>query len=196
MIAKKSGFLVFLREVFSNFTNMGAVLPSSTFLAKALVQQIPSPQQGGIVELGAGTGVVTKALLKQGVPPQNIVVVERTPSLCQHLKERFPELCIIQGDACELTHLLAPYQHAVQAIISSLPLRSFSKSMRRQIGEQIDDMLQPGGRCIQFTYSWFKHHPHFPANLRLTHSKYVWFNLPPARVDVFCQDKSANHHQH
>lgn len=175
---------LFLREIMLNPGAMGAACPSSHRLAKSVAAQVPIAS-GPIVELGAGTGVITAALLAREVLPKEFLIIERAPALVQHLKNRFPTLNIIQGDARELEHLLPSAQLPVNTIVSSLPLRTLPQTVVKTIGKQVENVLKTDGLFIQFTYSFYtKPMPPSPR-LQWIYSKYIWWNLPPARIDVF-----------
>lgn len=190
MRSRKSDVLVFVKEVLRDFKGMGAVLPSSRFVARSIVQEVPTNDNGIILELGAGTGVISAALLQHGFAPQDIVLVETSFALSEHLKQRFPSVMVVNGDACHLDKLLADNPRTVRAIISSLPLRTLSKEVRRTIGEQVSNILAKGGVYIQFTYSCFTGKTCFPDTLHHLYTKRVWRNLLPSRVDVFCHRNS------
>ena len=137
-------------------------------------------------ELGGGTGSVTAALLKRGVPPWKLVVVERSPTLAHHLRQRFPQLRIIQGDAAQLTHLLDDDRsRGVGSIVSSLPLRSLHPATTRAIAEQFERLLPPGNLLVQYTYDLRGVPPRLLPHFQRRSSRIVWGNLPPARVEVF-----------
>lgn len=184
--AKKvdSGLALFLREIATHPFAMGAACPSSKRLARGIAAQAPL-NDGLIVELGGGTGVVTAALLEHGIANNKLIVVERAAALAQHLRERFPQLKIIQGDARELTRLLGTDQQFISAVVSGLPLRSLPTATVQAIGAELDNILTTGALYIQFTYSL--HRTPLPPSPHLcwVHSEYIWWNLPPARVDVF-----------
>jgi len=55
--------LRFLRALIARPKNIGAIFPSSPALAKAIARQIDPRMPGPVLELGPGTGVVTKAIL-------------------------------------------------------------------------------------------------------------------------------------
>lgn len=183
-----SGLLLFLRELFANPAKMGAAWPSSNVLARIIAAQIAVEKTQVIVELGSGTGVITAGLLKHGIPAEKLVLIERSLALSEHLRKRFPQLKVINGDARELSNLLNSTYRPVHVIVSSLPLRSLTDSVVQTIGQQIEQVLEPQGLYIQFTYSLL-HKPE-PPSPRLHHkrSHYVWWNLPPARVEVFGYD--------
>ncbi|MBI4025105.1 MAG: methyltransferase domain-containing protein [Verrucomicrobia bacterium] len=184
-----SSWGAFFKAWIASPREVGAACPSSPGLARRMAAFAPVTASGLIVELGAGTGVVTRALLQSGVSPQRIVPVERSPEMAAVLKHRFPHLTVIQGDACQLAELLKPRLHegsvAVDAVVSSLPLRSLPGSVVEAIMEQLRMLLGADGKYIQFTYDL---RPNTPCPLKgfaRIASKIAWWNIPPARVDLF-----------
>lgn len=79
--------LVFLKTLVLNPKATGAILPSSRILAKAMVEDIRISIDGCVVELGAGTGVMTKAMLQKGIHPSRIIAIEYSPALVAQLRE-------------------------------------------------------------------------------------------------------------
>lgn len=178
---------VFARALLRNPRAVGACCPSSARLAHAVAAAVDPSAEGLVVELGGGTGAITAALLERGVPPERLVVLERDPSLARHLKQRFGALRVIFGDASELASLLAGLDGAapVATIVSSLPMISLSKDEGRVIGAQICAVLDHGAALVQYTYQMGLPHDRLPRCLELVYSDRVWFNLPPARVEVY-----------
>ena len=164
-------------------TRIGAVVPSSRHLARAMAREVRGVGPGTIVELGAGTGSVTRALIEAGIPKERLVVVERDPELHRLLQERFPELTILKGDARELRKLLAPQGvREAAAVVSSLPLISMPKLTRTRILAECFALLGDGRPLIQFTYGLLS--PIDRERLGVTGrvAARVWKNLPPASV--------------
>jgi phosphatidylethanolamine/phosphatidyl-N-methylethanolamine N-methyltransferase len=139
-----------------NPMKIGTVAPSSPELASAMARQIPRGGQGYVVELGGGTGPVTRAILEAGVPPDRLIVIERDPILHKHLTERYPQVRVLLGDAMHLQQLLRREGIApVRAVVSSLPLLVMKKAIQHRIGAQIFAVLEPDAPLIQFTYGLF-----------------------------------------
>jgi phosphatidylethanolamine/phosphatidyl-N-methylethanolamine N-methyltransferase len=162
---------------------IGAVAPSSRFLARAMATQVDLRRSGPVIELGGGTGSVTKALLDAGLPVDRLIVVERDVRLYKMLRRRFPQLRVVLGDARQLVELLRPLGiDAVSAVVSSLPLIAMSKAMRRQIIDQSFTLLGEAGRFIQYTYSLSSPLAGREFGLRGRVSSLFWLNLPPASV--------------
>ncbi|MCW5588347.1 MAG: methyltransferase domain-containing protein [Legionellales bacterium] len=181
----RSGLSSFTKEMLTNYKQIGAVVPSSKSLARAMAAEIPLNTAGLIIELGPGTGVVTQAILESGIPPQKLIIIERSPKFVQILKKRFPQLTILHGDAVTLSELLKPFNQPVDCVISSLPLRSLPQVIVAQISEELEKILHPHSTFVQYTYS-FKNDPgHQVRELRKVKSQRIWLNIPPARIDTF-----------
>ena len=168
---------------------IGAFLPSSRALAEAMAAQLDIPKTGAVVELGAGTGVVTQALLHAGVKADRLVVLERDQNMHHIMKANFPDLNVLHADAMHLVVVLKEAGvRGVSAVVSSLPLLSMPKLVRQAIEEQMIAAIGDKGIIVQFTYG-----PKSPINrhvLRRHHVqgkrvKSVLTNVPPAHVWVY-----------
>jgi phospholipid N-methyltransferase len=160
---------------------VGAIWPSSARLARRVASLVPCHGDGLVVELGGGTGVVTQALLQRGIAPGRIWVVESSPSFVRHLRARFPELAVVQGDAAELGRLLPPGRR-IDAIVSSLPLRSLPAGEATAIVAWWGALVGTGGIVVQFTYDLRGGQPLCLPGFVPFSDDLVWANLPPARV--------------
>lgn len=177
---------LFTREILANPRAMGAACPSAPALASRMAAQVPLEREGLVIELGGGTGAVTAALLKRGIPPWKLIVVERSPTLAHHLRQRFPQLRIIQGDAAQLGYLLsADLERGVNSIVSSLPLRSLHPTVTSAISRQFETLLDAEGLLVQYTYDLRGTRQRSLPGFRKLSSRIVWGNLPPARIEVF-----------
>jgi phosphatidylethanolamine/phosphatidyl-N-methylethanolamine N-methyltransferase len=182
--------LRFLRQWLRHPGRTGSVTPSGAALAGALAAEVPATARGGgtgwVVELGPGTGCVTRALLAAGVRPERLVVVEYNEAFCGLLRTRFPEIHVVNGDACVLGQLLEDAGAApIAAIVSSLPLLSLGTEVRHAILSQIGRVLGEDGVLVQYTYGLKPPVPlPLAAELGLagTRTRRVFANLPPAAV--------------
>lgn len=158
----------------------GAFTPSSRYLASAMV--CAAGEVNHVVELGAGTGPVTKAL-RSRLPNASLVVVEIQPRLAQRLRTDFGGLDVRQSSAHEvLDDLVFP---APAAVVSSLPFRSLPQALRELTVASIERFLRrvPGSKLVQFTYlprAPFEASPDFQWH----RADWVWRNAPPAGVWV------------
>lgn len=169
----------------------GALLPSSRSLAKAMVAQLDISVPGVVVELGAGTGVMTNALIQQGIPPERLIVIERDPHLHAVLSAQFPGLTILCEDAMNLDSVLAKHGASeVCGIISSLPFITLPKPVGKVIQEKMAKVIGKAGVIVQFTYgmqSPIAKRQVQNLGLSSKRSKIVVANVPPAHVWVYRQ---------
>lgn len=190
LVRKSSQFLdsplvLFTREILNNPRSVGAACPSSRQLAHAVAEAIPLTPQGLVVELGAGTGIVTEALLKKGLAAERLVAIERSLALAEYLRRRLPHSRVIGGDALHLSELLAKESQPVSVIICSLPFRTLPPAVVSGIVHQIDNSLPKNGFYVQFTYNLSGSAGFLPSHFKPVRSRIVWNNLPPARINVY-----------
>jgi phosphatidylethanolamine/phosphatidyl-N-methylethanolamine N-methyltransferase len=188
LLATLSDTTLFLQEWLANPQRTGSVVPSSRRLARAMARWLPADPESYVLELGPGTGIITKALLQHGLREDKLVAIEHNPKLARLLRERFPRAHIITGDAWRLDHLLhsrARPIESVGAVISSLPLQNFTEAQAEALSQKIRSVLAPQGHWVQYTYRIDKLRPRGASTFRLHSSKIVWLNLPPARVSAF-----------
>lgn len=176
---------LFARAILANPRAVGAACPSSHKLARAIAEQVKLPCDGLIVELGAGTGAVTAALLRRGVPPSQLVVIEKDKRMARHLKNRFKGVVVIHGNAVNFCQLCNRYHRHVSTVVSSLPLLSLPTSTVTALGKALRNMLKDHGTLIQFTYSVANRPSPLADFMQLAASKKIWANFPPARIELF-----------
>ena len=174
--------MIFLREFCKKPRAIGAVCPSSRRLARTMASRIPSGD-GLIVELGAGTGMVTREIAHCLDDPKRLWAVEQSDNLATLLARTMPQINVIQGDARELSHIVPPHRQ-VDMIISSLPLRAFSRQDVEAITRQWAAVLAPGGAVVQFTYALWGGGLLSKKDFYESEYSVVWQNFPPARVQV------------
>jgi len=151
-----------------------------------MARQIDVARPGAVIELGGGTGSITAALLKAGVRPADLVVIEREPALCATLSRKFPGTTVIRGDARDLAKLLRDAGvDRINAVVSSLPLLSLPRGVGRRIIDQAISVLPEDGMLIQFTYgllSPVSRRQRRSLALKADRAAWILQNLPPASI--------------
>ena len=181
----------FVRAWVRSPRSVGMVCPSGLRLARSMAASVPRRGDGLIVELGAGTGTVTRQLVEAGIAPARLIVVDHSPVMAGLLRERFPHLTVVEADARRIgVHL--PEGRKVDCIVSSLPLLSLKGDVRREIIRSLRDVLREGGLLVQYTYSWSRANPFLHEGFRCVGSRQVWHNVPPARVFRFRREEGAS----
>lgn len=176
--------------------SMGAIAPSSHSLAAAIAREIDYDLPGVVVELGAGTGSITTALIENAFDPGQIVVVEREASLCRLLRTRFPHIRVIRGDARELERLIDRAEIGpVKAVVSGLPLLNMAKQERSEIIDQCFAIMPLEGVMVQFTYGSVAPVPRSVARqsgIAGERAGWVLRNLPPAAIWRYSREETVS----
>lgn len=189
LAARAEGPLLLWGRSLQNFRQVCSLFPSSPYLGRAMGWAIAGRPAGHVVELGAGTGAVTRQLIRSGVAPGQLTLVEIDFHLGGHLRRRFPELDVIIAPAQQLATLWQERGGPpVGAVVSTMPMRLFDKAAIMAIMQASLGVLTPGGVFVQFTYRQSNPVPERICDaLGLTAERYsrIWINLPPAEIWVY-----------
>lgn len=184
--------LSFLTEWMRAPLCVGAIAPSSTFLARAMISGI-SEQDCPVIELGPGTGIFTTALLNCGIAADKVVAIEYGKTFAENLRAKFPFVNVIHDDAAKID-ILSPFETGtVKTIICGLPLLSMPDLKVQQIIEASFKCLDQDGEFRLFTYGHrcpFSKAMLEQLELEVKREKTVSFNLPPATVFKIKRRKS------
>ena len=185
-----SDFTLFLGKFLRQGTAIASLAPSSSWLSRTTVRNIDWSKANVLVELGAGTGPITRVLAEKAAPGCKVVVLERDADFCRLLRERFENrdgFQIIEGDVRDLASILAD-RGIGQAdhIVSGLPVPSFQVDLRQALFRVVSQVLKPEGTFNQITEL-----PWVYLNLYRRYFEGVEFtfeprNLPPAGA-YFCR---------
>lgn len=157
----------------------GSLLPSSRHLANCMASAAIGSDL--VIELGAGTGPMTRALLHLA-PNTPLIAVEIQPKLARLLKKRHPSVDVRMASAKEVLDTLSDTPGKV-TVLSSLPFRSLPRDVAAETIESLCRFLSasPSRKLVQFTYQ-----PRVPfealPNLSWKRTAIVWKNPPPAGV--------------
>ena len=176
----------FIRSWIEKPLSIGAVMPSSKALARAMARYVDPQSNGPVIELGPGTGPVTEAMVAHGVDPARLILVEFNPDFCRLLRTRYPAATVVQGDAYRLRRLLETYvREPVAAVVSGLPLVTKPLRTRLRLIADAVALMAPGAPFVQFTYAMVPPIPRAFSGTTAEASNLIWMNLPPARVWVY-----------
>lgn len=171
--------LLFLRSFLAHPRRVGAVLPTSTRAVAEMLDMAELDQARLVVELGAGTGSHTKAVLARLGPQARLLAFEIDPALGAALRTKLTDsrLRVIEGSAEDVEDVLDG--QLAEVVVSALPFTSLPAGVGRAILERTVRVLAPGGTLLVLQYS-----PLLAGELsRLFGSvrrRVCLFNLPPA----------------
>jgi phosphatidylethanolamine/phosphatidyl-N-methylethanolamine N-methyltransferase len=196
---------LFLREFWTHYHTTGAILPSGRFLAKALARWVGKgdrPQR--ILEVGPGTGPITRRIAQAMRPEDQLDLVELNASFVEQLREGFRSDPVLKPVADRSRVLHSAVQDlagepAYDVIISGLPLNNFSPALVEQILGTMTGLLRPQGTLSFFQYIYIRqiksalvgrrHREHLRAVGRVMNAlldahefrrDWVWLNMPAA----------------
>ena len=159
MRRRLSEYGLFLKEFWNSYHTTGAILPSSRFLGAALARFVEEEPQGPrrILEVGPGTGAVTRRIVAVLKPEDRLDLVEPNDSFVEHLHYRLETEKAFQQVAQRTRVLHCPVEELAgdglyDLIISGLPLNNFSVAEVERILGVMTGLLQPGGTLSLFEY--------------------------------------------
>lgn len=165
---------------------VGSIVPTSSITARKMASVIDAKSGLPVLELGPGTGVITKAILAHGVKPKNLYAIEYSPEFVRHLKRNYPGVNVIEGDAFNLDETLGDMRHApFDSVISGVPLLNFPVAARVRYIEQILDRIPPGRPIVQLTYGPMSPVPPGRGNYTVEHFRFILRNIPPTQLWIY-----------
>jgi phosphatidylethanolamine/phosphatidyl-N-methylethanolamine N-methyltransferase len=175
--------LRFLRGWIHGPKNVGSIVPTSSVMARRMASVIDTTSGLPVLEVGPGTGVITRAILDRGVPPQDVYALEYSSDFVRHLRQRFPGVNVVQGDAFALEAALGPQAPVLfDCVVSSLPLLNFRIPQRIAYLEALLSRIPSGRPVIQFSYGPKSPIPPGLGDYTVTPFDFVFRNVPPARL--------------
>ena len=182
---------LFLRRWLANPLQMGSVVPSSPSLCRRVVSAVrrdlndSAPQRRddeAVLELGAGTGVIGRALLAAGLPPERLIVAEIVPEMAVHLRRVLPGALVLEGDARRLPDLVPPAWHGrIGSVICGIPLVLLPLAEQRRFLDAIA-AVAPGRGFLLYSYCVTSPLPWRKHGLRARREAWTPLNFPPASV--------------
>jgi phosphatidylethanolamine/phosphatidyl-N-methylethanolamine N-methyltransferase len=192
MALQSSPRLLFVRSLLRNPSAVGALAPSSPRVSKLVASSV-NGDTSSVLEIGAGTGAITGALLEHGVQPERLFLIERDPSLVEYLRDRFPGVRVRCGDAVHASHILSNESvGVVKTIVSSMPVCNLTTQEKIATVRAILKTLAPGGQLLQLTYAAACPLPINRLGLDAERVGRIWMNLPPAYVWRFTRSSNGS----
>ena len=173
----------FIRGMMAQPKTVGAIMPTSARMASKMASIIDTGSGLPVLELGPGTGVITKAILAKGVKPENLVSIEYSTDFVEHLRGKYPGVNFINGDAFDIEKTLADYRgQKFDCVISGIPLLNFPMHQRVKLIESLFDLMPAGRPVVQFSYGPKSPVAKRPDVYKTEHFDFIIRNIPPAQI--------------
>ncbi len=172
---------IFFRRWAANPLRMGSIIPSSPALARRVARALEAGPEEYILELGAGTGAITRGLIAAGIRPERLVVVEIESALAEHLRAALPGATVLEGDARAPDLLPARLHGRIGDVICGIPLVLQPVATQRRF---IDAMAAaaPGRGFLHYSYCITSPLPMRRHGLSGRRAGWTAANFPPASV--------------
>lgn len=184
--AKFDDELKFFRGWIDKPRAVGSIVPTSSVTARRMASIIDTKSGLPVLEVGPGTGVVTKAILRHGVKPCDLYAVEYSHDFVTHLRRNYPGVNVIEGDGFNLDAALGDLRgKQFDCVVSGVPLLNFPVARRVSY---LDSLLQriPYGRpVVQITYGPKSPIPPGFGDYTVEHFHFILRNIPPTQLWLY-----------
>lgn len=176
----------FFRGMMQGPKTVGSIVPTSSITAKRMASVVNINSGLPVLELGPGTGAITKAILGHGVRPENLVAIEYSTDFYEHLQRTYPGVHFINGDAFDLQTTLGSFSDLTfDSVVSGIPLLNFPMAKRISLLESLLDRLPAGRPMMQISYGAISPIAANPDRYHIQHYDFVMRNIPPAQLWIY-----------
>ncbi len=171
---------------------VGSIVPTSSVTARRMASVVDPGSGLPVLEVGPGTGVITRAILARGIKPENLYAVEYSEDFVRHLEDHYPGINVIQGDAFDLNKTLGDKRGLrFDSVISGVPLLNFPVAQRIAYLEDLLNRIPVGRPVVQLTYGPLSPIPAGRGNYTVKHFDFVIRNIPPTQLWIYRRPASA-----
>lgn len=168
---------------------VGSIKPTGKIAANYMASLLPIDTGLPVLELGPGTGVITKEILERGLEPSKIVSVEYSKEFFAFLTENYPGVKFVNGDALDLENTLKDIEYDTYAgVVCAIPLLNFPMEQRTKIIQESLKLIEANGPLIQLCYGPKPPVAAIPGQFTVEKSDRIFRNIPPAGIWIYRKD--------
>ena len=183
-----NGFKEFFKAALRDPKNVSTIFPSLRFLAQSLIRHSKMAPGHHVLELGCGSGAITKYILDQRDMLASYTGVELDSTLVDFLQTAYPGESFLNISADNLKEHIQ--DNSMDTVICSLPWTMFPSELQESITQEIIRVLKPGGRLATFICVHSLTYPGAPRAKKIFKQHFAGFekkeiiarNIPPATV--------------
>jgi phosphatidylethanolamine/phosphatidyl-N-methylethanolamine N-methyltransferase len=165
---------------------VGSIVPTSSVTARRMASIIDTKSGLPVLEVGPGTGVITKAILSLGVKPSDLYTVEYSHDFVTHLRRNYPGVNVIEGDGFNLDKTLGDKSGMVfDSVVSGVPLLNFPVKRRVAYLENLLSRIPHGRPVVQLTYGPKSPIPPGFGDYTVEHFHFILRNIPPTQLWLY-----------
>jgi len=165
---------------------VGSIVPTSTVTARRMASVVDPSSGLPVLELGPGTGVITRAILEAGIKPENLWSIEYSEDFVRHLRRDHPGVNVIHGDAFDLDATLREKRDTVfDSVVSGVPLLNFPVAQRVAYVEDLLNRIPAGRPIVQLTYGPRSPVPPGRGDYTVERFDFIIRNIPPTQLWIY-----------
>ncbi|MCS4504806.1 methyltransferase domain-containing protein [Arhodomonas aquaeolei] len=172
---------LYLRKYLQQGRRVASFAPSSRHLAAATCRGVDPGRPQWLLELGAGTGSITRAAAARMHPDSRLIAVERDPDFAALAARAAPRAEVVVADVADLEALL--HERGISrldGVLSGLPTPSLPPALRERV---FAVLAERGGPWVsQITVMPWVYYGLYRRFFRTVAFEPVWRNLPPGGV--------------
>ena len=196
---KRNGYLTFMKEYCRNLKTVGSIVPDSNVCYNSMLKHVPFDSADLILEFGAGSGTVTKEIIRRKRPETVFMSFEKNKTFFNRLSSNVSgdNVHFTRDDVFNSVSTLAAEvgmkHNGVDCIVSTLPCSSIKFDTLVQ--DAVIPLLKDGGFFIQYMHSLsllkgFRAKPILKKHFNQVRSGFVFLNVPP--VFIYTCRKAEN----
>ncbi len=174
---------VFFQRWIANPLSVGSITPSGPGLRKLIRENLTCGPDEVVVEFGAGTGAITRALLEAGIPGERIYSFEIDPHFASYVHGVYPDVNLVNSDCRAAAETLGPdLVGKVSTVVSGIPMVTIPENVQHEIVESAFSIMPEGGRFLLYSYMLNSPLKLKSLGLKAERLGFTWKNIPPASV--------------
>ncbi len=171
---------LFFRRWLANPGQVASLYPSSDKLSDLIASKVLRSEEDFVLEVGAGTGSIGRALVRAGLPQNRLVMIELDEPMCAALREEFPESLVVAGDALRPSALIPQeLKGRVTTCVSGLPILHYKLDRQRAFVEDVFSLMDASPRLVQYGNMPRPPIAHRPLNLSVRRLGFGWSGVVP-----------------
>ena len=176
----------FFKGMMQGPKTVGSIVPTSSITARKMASVANPRSDLPVLELGPGTGAITKAILAHGIKPEKLVAIEYSTDFYEHLVRLYPGVNFINGDAFDLDRTLGVFKdQTFDSVISGIPLLNFPMQARIALLESLLDRMPAGRPVVQISYGAVSPIVANADRYSIHHFDFIVRNIPPAQLWIY-----------
>ena len=165
---------------------VGSIVPTSSVTAARMASIVDAKSGLPVLEVGPGTGVITKAILSRGVKPSKLYAVEYSHDFVTHLRRNYPGVNVVEGDGFNLDKTLGDKRDMMfDSVVSGVPLLNFPVERRVAYLENLLKRIPRGRPVVQLTYGPKSPIPPGLGDYTIEHFHFILRNIPPTQLWLY-----------